>query len=101
VYWVLDGVLSCACVREHVRVCVRAMRVCVQCACAFLCVLICVVAHLCACARVRACMRASVVRVARAFPWDCIFSLVSVANACVCLAAACALPSHSGDMRYQ
>jgi hypothetical protein len=58
VCWVLDGVLRCACVREHVRVC--AMSMCL-CACAHL--FICVHLFACAldaCARVHACMRACV-----------------------------------------
>jgi hypothetical protein len=95
VCWVLDGVLRCASVREHVRVCV-------QCACAFARVLICVFMFICVrarCVRARVSVRVCVplvahVCVVRAFPSDCIFSLVCVANACARLAAACALPSH-------
>jgi hypothetical protein len=93
VCWVLDGVLSCACVREHVRV--RAISVSV-CTCAHLCVCV----HSCArtlraCARVRAYVRAreSACALGRAFPSDCIFALLCVASMCAC-ASRLHAPSH-------
>jgi hypothetical protein len=73
------------------------MSVCV-CACARLCV--CVHFRACAlraCARVRACTRAFVSACACdcAFPSDCNFLCVCSDRVCVCLAAACAPPSHA------
>ncbi len=94
--WVLDGVLSCACVREHVRV--RAMRVCVLGVCSFVClfsfVRVCA-AFVRACPCV-ACMRACVSANACvcAFPSDCIFALV-----CVCVAATCGITSSARAAR--
>jgi hypothetical protein len=112
VYWVLDGDLRCACVRVRVRA--RAMSVCVcacvqRSTCAFACVLICVFVFICAracCERARVSVRVCVpvlahVRAFCAFQSDCIFARACVASVCVRLAAACALPSHGGDVRYQ
>ncbi len=99
--WVLDGLLRCACarLREYVRedVRVRAMSVCVcacahLCVCSFACVRACPCVHACLCGRmcVRLCVAIGLRLRAR----------VCSDRVCVRLAAACALPSHGGDLRY-